>query len=91
MTKPKKVPHATTRADAQAPQTQEDQQAAQPAAAAATVAGAGGDAPLADAQATTTAKPPKPARDEHTGRGGLYRRNPDGTRSLIEQTQRKAG
>jgi hypothetical protein len=89
-TKLKKVPDATTRDDAQAPQAQEGQQAAQPAAAAATVAGAGADAPVADAPATASPAAQAPARDEHTGRGGLYRRKADGTRSLIERTRRAA-
>lgn len=79
----KKATHATTNDDAQAPQTQEGPQAEQPAPAATAAPAAGADTALVDAQAATTI----PARDEHTGRGGLYRRNADGTRSLIERTQ----
>ncbi|MBV8250550.1 MAG: hypothetical protein JO200_19145 [Comamonas sp.] len=30
------------------------------------------------------------AQDEHHGKGGLYQRNADGTRTLIERTVRKA-
>lgn len=33
---------------------------------------------------------PTPAHDEHHGRGGLYQRNADGTRTLIERTQPEA-
>ncbi len=86
----KKAPHATTHDDAEAPQAQEGAQAAQPAAAATVAPASGADAALADAQAAA-AQATAPARDEHTGRGGLYRRNPDGTRSLIERTQPEAG
>lgn len=40
---------------------------------------------LATPAQPTTAQPP--ARDEHQGRGGLYRRNADGSRELIERTK----
>lgn len=87
----KKATHATTHDDAQASQAQEGPQAAQPAAAATAAPAAGADAAVVDAQAATPAKVSTPARDEHTGRGGLYRRNKDGSRSLIERTQQEAG
>ncbi len=85
----KKATDATTRNDAQAPQAQERPQAEQSAAARATAPAAGSDAAVAAAPAPATQAAP-PARDQHTGQGGLYRRNPDGTRTLIERTERKA-
>jgi len=82
----KKAPHADTHDGAPASQENEGPQAAQPPVPATAAAGAGADAAMADAQASAATQ--APARDEHTGRGGLYRRNPDGTRELIERTQR---
>lgn len=58
--------------------------------AAAAPAGAGNVPAVAPAPAPTTAPAETattPARDEHHGRGGLYQRNADGTRTLIERTQ----
>ena len=83
----KKATHAPTSTDAQAPQAQEGPKAAQPAPAATAAPGTGSDTTVADAPAARAA----PARDTYAGRGGLYRRNPDGTRSLIERTERTAG
>jgi hypothetical protein len=80
----KKATHALTSTDAQAPQAQEGQQTAQPAAAAATTPAAGTGASVAAAPAASQATA---ARDAHTGQGGSYRRNPDGTRTLMARTQ----
>lgn len=53
-------------------------------------AGAGNVPTVAPAPAPTPAPAeaaPTPPRDERHGCGGLYRRNADGTRTLIECTQ----
>lgn len=48
--------------------------------------GAGDQSALVPAQAPAKTTAP----DEHQGKGGLYQRNADGSRTLIERTQRKA-
>lgn len=48
--------------------------------------GAGDQSALVPAQAPEKTT----AQDEHHGKGGRYQRNADGTRTLIERTERKA-
>lgn len=87
---PKKATHATPRDDAQASQDEEGQAAAPATPAAAPAPGTGGEAAVAAAPAPAAQAAPPVERDEHHGQGGAYRRQPDGTRTLIERTQRQA-
>ena len=66
-------------ASTQAAQIPDTAAAHEPATAEADAAGAGAVPALASAQA---------GPDENQGRGGRYRRNADGSRTLIERTQR---
>ena len=78
----KKASDATTTEGAQAPNSQTGKEAAQSADSAAVAIAVGGDSALANAEETRSPK------DENHGRGGLYQRNADGSRTLIERTRR---
>ena len=80
MNSPRKAVNANTQAaqdqDTSAAQAQTDN--------ATTASDAGAVPALASASEGSTPTPKAAPRDEHTGRGGAYRRNPDGSRSRIE-------
>lgn len=54
------------------------------------VTGAGSESAVASATQVEPTAAQTPQRDEHHGQGGIYQRNADGTRTLIERTERTA-
>lgn len=56
----------------------------------AAASGAGGESAVASAASSEPAAAQTTQHDDYHGLGGLYQRNADGTRTLIERTERTA-